>query len=67
MEEDLSRVAKANKSWAAWKRMALKEFKQVEARLAAQGGANSFGGAAANCCAANPYGAPQENICKEER
>ena len=37
LEEDYSHTAPANKTWAEWQRLALKEFKCVETWLAAQG------------------------------
>ena len=58
LEEDWSRIAAGDKPWERWKRLARDEYDRVEARLAAQGGPNSFGGAAANASAANPYGNP---------
>ena len=52
LEEDWSRVPAVNKIWREWKRLALLEYERVEARLAAQGGANSFGGATNQATAA---------------
>ena len=52
LEEDWSRVPAANKNWQEWTRLALLEYERVETRLAAQGGANSFGGAPQQAAAA---------------
>ena len=54
LEEDWTRVPPPGQTWQEWKRLALAEYERVEARLAAQGGGNSFGGAAN--MAANPPG-----------
>ena len=37
-------MAPINQNWAEWKRLALEEYDRIQTRLAAQGGANSFGG-----------------------